>query len=99
MDILNQLTRPTGPYEFKGVGSPEYDKGGGDIKIRYSGDSVDKLSMSSKTYIEWIYEKIERLEWNLKGFMNPIDPNFHAEIDDSEFLISEDNNSMVYPNI
>eukprot|EP00957_Ditylum_brightwellii_P116910 8918771-Ditylum_brightwellii.AAC.1 len=24
MSILNKLQKPTGPYEFKGVGSPEY---------------------------------------------------------------------------
>ena len=28
--------------------------------------------------------------WKLKGFMNPMDPNFHPETDDSDFLIGED---------
>ena len=30
------------------------------------------------------------MEWELKGYMNPLDPNYHAEIDDSNFLVGED---------
>eukprot|EP00957_Ditylum_brightwellii_P149861 11413369-Ditylum_brightwellii.AAC.1 len=28
--------------------------------------------------------------WKLKGYMNPMDPNFHAETDDSDFLTGDD---------
>eukprot|EP00957_Ditylum_brightwellii_P155486 11835432-Ditylum_brightwellii.AAC.1 len=28
--------------------------------------------------------------WKLKGCMNPIDPNYHAKIDDSDFLTCDD---------
>ena len=48
--ILDQLTQPSGPYNFKGVGSPEYYLGG-DVKIRYEEDLIANLSLSSKTYI------------------------------------------------
>ena len=90
MEILNQLKKPKGPYNFKGVGSPEYYLGG-DINVYYVGDSIEKLYLSSKTYITRICDKIETLmEWKLKGFMNPLDPNYHAEIDDSDFLVGDD---------
>ena len=41
MNKLNQLKKPKGPYDFKGVGSPEYYLGG-DIKITYNGNSVEE---------------------------------------------------------
>ena len=38
-----------------------------------------------------ICDKIENLMgWNLKGYMNHMDPKFHAEIDPSDFLVGED---------
>ena len=90
MDILNKLRKPKGPYEFKGVGSPEYYLGG-NIKIQYNGDKIEELQLTSETYIKRICEKIESLmNWKLKGFMNPMDPNYHAEIDNSDFLTGED---------
>ena len=55
------------------------------------GNSIEQLSLSSKTYIKHICEKIETLMgWKLKGFMNPMDPNYHAEINDSDSLKGED---------
>ena len=90
MDILNKLRKPKGPYEFKGVGSPEYYLGG-NIKIQYNGDKIEELQLTSETYIKRICEKIESLmNWKLKGFMNPMDPNYHAEIDNSDFLQGDD---------
>ena len=90
MSILNQLKKPQGPYDFKGVGSPEYYLGG-DIKIRYHGDKIEELKLTSETYIKRICEKIEALmKWKLKGFMNPMDPNYHAETDNSDFLVGEE---------
>eukprot|EP00957_Ditylum_brightwellii_P092213 7019931-Ditylum_brightwellii.AAC.1 len=29
------------------------------------------------------------MEWHLKGFNNPMDPNCHAEIDESDFEVGE----------
>eukprot|EP00957_Ditylum_brightwellii_P055519 4207385-Ditylum_brightwellii.AAC.1 len=75
MSILNKLQKPTGPYEFKGVGSPEYYLGG-DLKISFMGDSINELQLSAKTYVKQICDKFEQLMgWRLKGFMNPMDPN------------------------
>ena len=88
--ILESLQKPKGPYDFKGVGSPEYYLGG-DIRIYYEGDSIVELSLSSKTYVKRICDKIKGLMgWKLKGYMNPMDPNFHAEIDDSNYLEGDD---------
>eukprot|EP00957_Ditylum_brightwellii_P211028 15365683-Ditylum_brightwellii.AAC.1 len=90
MAILNDLKKPKGPYEFKGVGSPEYYLGG-DVTITYHGNSISELMLSSQTYIKRICDKIEDLMGlQLKGFMNPMDPNYHAEIDDLYFLVDED---------
>eukprot|EP00957_Ditylum_brightwellii_P092419 7037371-Ditylum_brightwellii.AAC.1 len=60
MSILEQLKKPNGPYEFKGVGSPEYYLGG-DIKITYEGNSIVELKLSAKTYIKRICAKVEQL--------------------------------------
>eukprot|EP00957_Ditylum_brightwellii_P062936 4776315-Ditylum_brightwellii.AAC.1 len=84
-NILNKLQKPTGPYKFKGAGSPEYYLGG-DLKISYMGDSIKELQLSAKIYVKQICDKIEQLmDWRLKGFMNPMDPNYHAELDESDF--------------
>ena len=89
MAILDQLKKPKGLYEFKGVSSPEYYLGG-DVKIKYCGNSIEKLSLSSETYIARICKKIENLiKWKLKGYMNPIDPNYHAELDELDFLTGD----------
>eukprot|EP00957_Ditylum_brightwellii_P165960 12635924-Ditylum_brightwellii.AAC.1 len=64
--ILDLLQKPKEPYKFKEVGSPEYYLGG-DVKITYSRDSIAELSLSAKTYVKRIYDKIEMLmEWKLK---------------------------------
>ena len=90
MAILDQLKKPNGPYDFKGVGSPKYYLGG-DIKITYDGDSIAELKLLAKTYIHRICAKVEELMgWKLKGYNNPMDPHFHPEIDDSDFLVGED---------
>eukprot|EP00957_Ditylum_brightwellii_P027356 2068103-Ditylum_brightwellii.AAC.1 len=68
-----------GPYKFKGVGSPEYYLGG-DVKINYSGYSITELCLSSKTYVKQICNKIKMfMGWKLKGYMNPMDPNYHTK--------------------
>ena len=88
--ILDQMRKPKGPYEFKGVGSPNYYLGG-DIKITYKGDSITELELSARTYIGRICEKIESLMgWTLKNYNNPMDPSYHAEVDNSDFLEGDD---------
>ena len=90
MQILDLLKKPTGPYKFKGVESSEYYLGG-DVRIQYIGDFMAKLDLSAKTYVKRICKKIETLMgWRLKGHMNPMDPNFYAETDDSDFLFGDD---------
>eukprot|EP00957_Ditylum_brightwellii_P204859 15341102-Ditylum_brightwellii.AAC.1 len=55
------------------------------------GDSIKELQLSAKTYVKQICDKIEQLTgWRLKGFMNPMDPNYHAELDESDFLVGEE---------
>eukprot|EP00957_Ditylum_brightwellii_P022826 1722200-Ditylum_brightwellii.AAC.1 len=58
--ILEKLTRPKGPYNFKGTRSPEYYLGG-DVKIVYEGDFIAELELSAKTYVKWICDKLESL--------------------------------------
>jgi hypothetical protein len=90
MEILDKLKKPVGPYDFKGVGSPKYYLGG-DIEITYQGDTIEQLSLSSKTYVTRICDKVEQLMgWKLKGYNNPMEPNFHAETDESDFLTGEE---------
>ena len=68
------------------MGIPEYYLGG-DVKIVYEGNSISELWMSAKTYVKRICGKIKDLmDWDLKGYMNPMDPHYHAEVDGSDFL-------------
>ena len=53
MSILNKMERPSGLYDSKGIGSPKYYLGS-DIKIICQGNSIEQLSLSSKTYIKSI---------------------------------------------
>ena len=63
--ILSELEKLKGPYNFKGVGNPEYYLGG-DIQIIYEGDQIKTLDHSSETYITCICGKIEDLMgWKL----------------------------------
>ena len=76
MEILNKLMKPVGPYELKGVGSPEYYLGG-DLKIKYKNNVISKMVVNARTYVEQITKKIETLmEWTLRGYMQPGDPNY-----------------------
>eukprot|EP00957_Ditylum_brightwellii_P137330 10469788-Ditylum_brightwellii.AAC.2 len=72
MQILNLLKKLNIPYDFKGVGIPEYYLGG-DADVKHICEKVKLL-----------------LGWKLKGYMDPMDPNFHAKIESSNFLTGED---------
>lgn len=90
MDVIAELEKPNGPYGLKGTGTPEYYLGG-DVNIRYDGDKMVELSTSAKTYIKRVCDKIENLmEWRLRHFVNPMDPNYHPELDETEFLTGND---------
>ena len=79
-----------GAYNFKGVGNPEYYLFGY-VKIIYWGEIIKELKQYPETNITSIFKKIKKLMgWNLKGYNNPLDTNYHAEMDDSNFLDSED---------
>ena len=90
MKIIEQVQRPAGPYDLKGTGVPEYYLGG-DVHCTYSGDRITELWTSAKTYIKRITEKVERLmEWRLRHLVNPMNPDYHPEVDESEFLVGDD---------
>eukprot|EP00957_Ditylum_brightwellii_P197911 15077197-Ditylum_brightwellii.AAC.1 len=61
-----------GPNEMRSTRSATSPCGtshylGGDVKITYSGGSIAELSLSSKTYVKQICNKIEMLMgWKLK---------------------------------
>ena len=58
MSILNQMKKPKGPYDFKGIGSPEYYLCR-DVRIEYCDDSIVELLLSSKTCLLQIVRKLQ----------------------------------------
>ena len=50
-----------------------------------------RLVTSAKTYIKRICEKIEKvMEWKLRHYGSLMDPGYHPECDESDFLVGED---------
>jgi hypothetical protein len=69
-------------YELKGVGEPEYYSG---MDLSRNQDNV--WSMSAKTYIKSICDKIELVcETKLKNYGSPLEKGDHPEMDDSDLL-------------
>ena len=63
----------------------------GEFKIIYEGEKIKELKQSLETYITRICKKIKKfMRWNLKGYNNPLDMNYHAETDESNFLFGEE---------
>ena len=90
MSILNMLKKPVGPYELKGVGTPEYYLGG-DVNIKYVEDEIDYLETNARTYIKRICGKLEELmDWKFRNYSSPEDPDYHPEIDETPFLQGDD---------
>ena len=86
MAILDQLKEPVGPYNLKGVGTPEYYLGG-DVVIRYVDDVIDYLETNARTYIKRICDKLELLmEWKFRNYSSPEEHDYHPEVDESPFL-------------
>ena len=84
------MTKPIGPYNFKGVGVPEYYLGG-DVKIRMVDDVIDYLETNAKTYIKKITDKVESLmDWKLQHYTHPTDGDYHPELDESPFLVGDE---------
>jgi hypothetical protein len=74
-------------YTLKGVGIPEYYNG---ADIGYN-ETTKNWSMSAKTYIKNVTEKIEGLlELQLKCYGSPMMTDDHPELDESELLIGRE---------
>ena len=77
--------KEAGEYELKGVGAPEYYLRG-DLQQRKV-DDYTCYETHAKTYITRITDKIEKLmEWTLRSYMSPEDPNYAPELDETPLL-------------
>ena len=80
-----QEFKEAGEYKLKGVGAPEYYLGG-DLQQRKV-DNYTCYETHAKTYITRITDKIEKLmEWTLRSYMSPEDPNYSPELDETPLL-------------
>ena len=85
MDVIAEL-EIVGSYKFKGVGEPEYYLGADVIRKKVPGCSYI-TTMSAKTYINNVCEKIERMfECKLRNYHSPLEGGYHPELDDSALL-------------
>ena len=85
MKIIKEL-KVEGGYELKGEGEPEYYLGG-DIIRHKTNDGKRKTVLSSKTYINNICEKVERIfEITLRNYHSPLEGGYHPELDSSDLL-------------
>ena len=85
MKVVAQLEET---YQLKGVGEPSYYLGGDMKKVKVK--NMHLWSMCAKTYIVRVCEKIEKLmEWTLRSYMSPENPDYHPELDESDFLSAE----------
>ena len=86
MQIITDLEKV---FQLKGTGVPEYYLGGDIRRVQKDGKSY--LQTDAKTYIARICEKVESLmEWKLRHFMSPEDPEYHLELDESDILEGND---------
>ena len=82
---MNIIAKLEETYQLKGVGEPSYYLGGDVRKIKV--DGVHMWSTDAKTYINRVCEKIEKLmEWTLRSYMSPENPDYHPELDETDFL-------------
>ena len=89
MSVIEQL-KQKGGYNLKGVGEPEYYLGG-DILRSKANDGTRKTTISAKTYIKNICDKIEKLlHITLRNYHSPLEGGYHPELDDTEFLEGDD---------
>ena len=80
--LLQQIYK----YTLTGVGSPEYYNGA-DITF----DNNGHVTMSAKTYIKNVTERIEKLmEITLKNYGSPMEAGDHPEMDESDLLVGTD---------
>jgi hypothetical protein len=76
-------------YPLQGVGQPEYYLGG-DFKVQKR-EAGDTITLSAKTYIENVCQKIEELfHISLKSYDTPMASDDHPETDDSGLLNYDD---------
>ena len=89
MDIIAEL-EIIGNYTFKGVGEPEYYLGA-DVSRKKIPGVPYITTISAKTYLKNVCEKIERLfECKLRNYHSPLEGGYHPELDDSELLEGSD---------
>ena len=76
--------KEAGEYELKGVGAPKYYLGG-DLQ-QHKVDNYTCFETHPKTFITRITYKIEKLmEWSLRSYMSPEDPNYSPELEKHHF--------------
>jgi len=86
MKIIQDLEKT---YDLKGVGEPSYYLGGDLKQIKVDGQI--RFMTDAKTYINRVTDKIEKLmDWTLRSYMSPEDPDYHPELDKRDFLSPDD---------
>ena len=77
--------KEAGEYKLKGVSAPKYYLGS-DLH-QPNVDNYTCYKTHAKTYITCITDKIEKLmEWLLRSYMSPEDPNYSPELDKTPLL-------------
>ena len=80
-----QEFKEAGEYKLKGVGAPKYYLGGN--LQQHKVDNYTCYETHAKTYITRITDKIKKLmEWTLRSYMSPEDPNHSSELDETPLL-------------
>ena len=74
-------------YIVRGIEMPDYFLGAeyGRIKGDYSDRGVTS-TWSAKTYLVNVIEKVERIFGELRTFTCPMDPDYHPELDETDFI-------------
>lgn len=89
MAVLNEV-KLKGKFDLKGVGKPEYYLGGDIYRSEDPASSI-KTTMSAKTYLKNICDKIERVfGTTLRNYGTPLEAGYHPELDGSELLDDDD---------
>ena len=85
MNIISEL-EIVGKCRFKGVGEPEFYLGADVTRKKVPGVPYI-TTLSAKTYIANVCEKIERMfECKLRNYYSPLEGGYHPELDDTELL-------------
>ena len=86
MNIISEL-EIVGKYRFKGVGEPEYYLGADVTRKKVPGVPYI-TTLSAKTYLANVCEKIERMfDCKLRNYHSPLEGGYHPELDETELLV------------